>query len=67
MSPPAGLASTFECDTAAGFQWITLDASLASATEGTDPDAGKQLLGCQWAGPGLCLLCHTVLGLTGLL
>ncbi|KAI7835937.1 hypothetical protein COHA_010171 [Chlorella ohadii] len=29
-----GFASTFECDTAGGFAWITLDASLATLTPG---------------------------------
>ena len=40
LLPCAGLSSDFECDTAAGFQWITLDPSLATATEGTDPASG---------------------------
>ncbi len=30
----AQFASTFECDTAGGFAWITLDASLATLTPG---------------------------------
>ena len=38
-SPPASpcctqFASTFECDTAGGFAWITLDPSLATLTPG---------------------------------
>ncbi|PSC69858.1 hypothetical protein C2E20_6670 [Micractinium conductrix] len=35
-----GLASNFTCDTAAGFAWVPLNASLASIVEGADPDAG---------------------------
>lgn len=44
LSPPAHpccaqFASTFECDTAGGFAWITLDPSLATLTGGGSCEA----------------------------